>query len=82
VLFKSRSFDTTGEKQMGMMEVAAFLKHVGAKTSCEFRPPSLFAFYSLKIMRANERLTTADSVIDLVQACCNTPCYRKLNQVN
>jgi hypothetical protein len=42
-LFEPRSFGTTGGKQMGMMEVAAFLGHVGDKTSCMFRSPSLFA---------------------------------------
>jgi hypothetical protein len=54
-LFEPRGFGTTGGMQMGMMEVAAFIGHVGAKTSCKFRSPSLFAFYSLEMMRVNER---------------------------
>lgn len=33
-LFEPRGFGTTGGKEVGMKEVAAFLGHVGAKTSC------------------------------------------------
>ena len=33
-LFEPRGFGTTGGKEMGVKEVAAFLGHVGAKTSC------------------------------------------------
>ncbi|TVT99146.1 hypothetical protein EJB05_55495 [Eragrostis curvula] len=35
-LFEPRGFGTTGGKEMGMKEVAAFLGHVGAKTSCGY----------------------------------------------
>ncbi|KAL5231780.1 hypothetical protein ABZP36_030556 [Zizania latifolia] len=35
-LFEHRGFGTTGGKDMGMREVAAFLGHVGAKTSCGY----------------------------------------------
>jgi Chitinase class I len=34
--FQPLGFGTTGGKQMQMMEIAAFLGHVGAKTSCKF----------------------------------------------
>ncbi|EMS52807.1 Chitinase-like protein 1 [Triticum urartu] len=33
-LFEPRGFGTTGGKEMGVREVAAFLAHVGASTSC------------------------------------------------
>jgi L-ascorbate peroxidase len=33
-LFEPRGFGTTGGREMGVKEVAAFLGHVGAKTSC------------------------------------------------
>nr|AGY34712.1 chitinase class VII [Saccharum hybrid cultivar] len=36
-LFVPRGFGTTGGKEMGMREVAAFLGHVGAKTSCGYK---------------------------------------------
>ncbi|KAF0898132.1 hypothetical protein E2562_001780, partial [Oryza meyeriana var. granulata] len=36
VLFEPRGFGTTGGKEVGMKEVAAFLGHVGAKTSCGY----------------------------------------------
>ena len=39
-LFEPRGFGTTGGKEMGMREVAAFLGHVGAKTSCKLRSSS------------------------------------------
>uniref|UniRef100_A0A0E0IER0 chitinase n=1 Tax=Oryza nivara TaxID=4536 RepID=A0A0E0IER0_ORYNI len=35
-LFEPRGFGTTGGKEVGMKEVAAFLGHVGAKTSCGY----------------------------------------------
>lgn len=35
-LFEPLGFGTTGNKTMQMMEIAAFLGHVGSKTSCEF----------------------------------------------
>lgn len=35
-LYQPLGFGTTGGKLMQMKEVAAFLAHVGAKTSCEF----------------------------------------------
>jgi Chitinase class I len=34
--FQPLGFGTTGGKQMQMKEIAAFLGHVGAKTSCKF----------------------------------------------
>lgn len=34
-LFEPVGFGTTGGKQMQMMEIAAFLGHVGSKTSCK-----------------------------------------------
>ena len=40
-LFEPRGFGTTGGKEMGMREVAAFLDHVGAKTSCTTLSSSL-----------------------------------------
>ena len=36
-LFEPQGFCTTGGKQMQMMELCAFLGHVGAKTSCKRR---------------------------------------------
>jgi L-ascorbate peroxidase len=42
-LFVPRGFGTTGGKEMGMREVAAFLGHVGAKTSCTLSSLLLFA---------------------------------------
>ena len=44
VHFQPLGFCTTGGKQMQMKELAAFLAHVGAKTSCEFFSPFLFGF--------------------------------------
>ncbi|KAE8816143.1 Chitinase-like protein 1 [Hordeum vulgare] len=35
-LFEPRGFGTTGGREMSMKEVAAFLGHVGAKTSCGY----------------------------------------------
>nr|AZH68438.1 chitinase-like protein 1 [Gastrodia elata] len=35
-VFQPLGFGTTGGKHMGMMEVAAFLGHVGSKTSCGY----------------------------------------------
>lgn len=40
--FEHLGFGTTGNKTMQMMEVAAFLGHVGCKTSCEFILLQLF----------------------------------------
>lgn len=34
--FEPQGFGTTGGQRKQMMEIAAFLAHVGAKTSCEF----------------------------------------------
>lgn len=34
-LFEPQGFGTTGNKTMQMMEIAAFLGHVGSKTSCK-----------------------------------------------
>lgn len=37
-LFEPRGFGTTGGKEMGVKEVAAFLAHVGSLTSCTLLP--------------------------------------------
>jgi len=41
-LFEPQGFGTTGNKTMQMMEIAAFLGHVGSKTSCEFSTFHIF----------------------------------------
>lgn len=43
--YEPLGFGTTGGKVMQMKEVAAFLAHVGAKTSCEF-----LLFFSLLVL--------------------------------
>lgn len=43
--YQPDGFGTTGGKFSGMKEVAAFLGHVGSKTSCEFFKP--FAFMGI-----------------------------------
>lgn len=40
-VYQPLGFGTTGGKQMGMKEVAAFLGHVGSKTSCKIFSPLL-----------------------------------------
>ena len=44
-LYEPLGFGTTGNKTLQMMEIAAFLGHVGSKTSCESH--SLFYCYFL-----------------------------------
>lgn len=46
-LYEPLGFGTTGNKTMQMIEVAAFLAHVGSKTSCEFSPLVYFLVRSL-----------------------------------
>lgn len=41
-LFEPVGFGTTGGKQMQMKEIAAFLGHVGSKTSCKIRSSSSY----------------------------------------
>lgn len=44
-LYQPLGFGTTGGKQMQMKEIAAFLGHVGSKTSCKF---SKYIFFFLQ----------------------------------
>lgn len=49
--YEPLGFGTTGGKNMGMKEVAAFLGHVGSKTSCMFSITFLlYQLYSLNFV--------------------------------
>lgn len=43
-LYEPLGFGTTGNKTLQMMEIAAFLGHVGSKTSCKYQMTEILIF--------------------------------------